>query len=311
MVYPRQHGGYTMKDSESDEKLQTAGQRVARLAVSRIFQDYQNAFTKATGLPLRLVADEFTWGQQNVRAKESPFCALLARSKTSCQACLAMQRQLEQDARLEPKTVKCFAGLCETAIPVRSGGHLIAFLETGHVLIERPTQQKFNSIARELIKWGAEIDLTKAEEAYFNSRVLSREQYESLIRLVSIFADHLASFSGQLALRASDAEPASVIKARKWIEENYADEVSLSSVARAVNVSAKYFSELFKQATGIAFVEYIGRVRVEKAKHLLADPSRRVSEIAFETGFQSLSQFNRTFRRVTGISPTQFRVGER
>lgn len=300
-----------MTDKISDEKLHAAGQRVAKLALSRIFQDYQNAYVKATGLPLKLVADGFTWGQQNVRSKESPFCALLARSRTSCQACLAMQQQLEQDARLEPKTLKCFAGLCETAIPVRAGGNLIAFLETGHVLMERPTQQKFNTIARELIKWGTEIDLARAEEAYFNSRVLSRGQYESLIRLVSIFADHLASFTGQLALLGSDTEPASVAKAREWIEKNYSEDVSLSSVARAVNVSAKYFSELFKHATGIAFVEYIGRVRVEKAKHLLADPSRRVSEIAFETGFQSLSQFNRTFRRVTGISPTQYRKGGR
>lgn len=300
-----------MTDNLSDDKLDVAGQRVARLAVSRIFQDYQNAFTKATGLPLKLVAEGFTWGQQNVRAKESPLCALLARSKTSCQACLAMQQQLERDARLQPKTIKCFAGLCETAIPVRSGEKLIAFLETGHVLTEQPTQQKFNSIARELLKWGTNIDLTQAEEAYFNSRVLSRGQYESLVRLVSIFSSHLASYSGQLALTPLDAEPASVAKAREWIEKNYSEDLSLSTVAQAVNISAKYFSELFKQTTGIAFVEYIGRVRVEKAKHLLADPGRRVSEIAFEIGFQSLSQFNRTFRRVTGISPTRYREGER
>jgi len=300
-----------MPANKSPEKLNSAGQRVARLAVSRIFQDYQNAFTKATGLPLKLVADGITWNQQNVRVKESPFCALLDRSNSSCQACLAMQRQLEQDARLDAKTLKCFAGLCETAIPIRVGENLVGFLETGHVLIERPTQRKFNRIARELIKWGAKIDIKQAEEAYFNSRVLSRGQYESLIRLVSIFADHLASYGGQLALQAAGTEPASVAKAREWIEKNYSEDVSLSGVARAVNVSAKYFSELFKQATGIAFVDYVGRVRVEKAKHLLADSRRRVSEIAFEVGFQSLSQFNRTFRHATGVSPTQYRKGER
>ena len=60
--------------------------------------------------------------------------------------------------------------------------------------------------------------------------------------------------------------------------------------------------------TGINFVDYVARTRVEKARNLLLNPNRRVCEVAFEVGFQSLSQFNRTFRKVVGESPRDYRA---
>ena len=297
-----------MSANEIDQADKPA-KRVFDLAISQIFKDYQQAFTRATGLPLRLVGVGNSWKTPPLTSRESPFCALLARTNVSCSACLAMQRQLEEEAKLQPKTLKCFAGLCETAIQVRVGQDLIAFLETGHVLLTKPSQTKFKRMARDLIKWGSEVDLKRAEEAYFNSRVLSEEQYQSMVRLATIFASHLALYGEQLILRPTHIEPSSVTKARQWIDQNSAEDFSLGDVAKIVNVSAKYFSELFKQVTGFAFAEYVGRTRVEKAKHLLNAGNQRVSEIAFEVGFQSLSQFNRSFYKFTGKSPTAFRDG--
>jgi len=68
-----------------------------------------------------------------------------------------------------------------------------------------------------------------------------------------------------------------------------------------------YFCKMFKKATGLTFTDYLGRVRVEKAKNLLLNPDLRVSEIAYAVGFQSLTHFNRVFRELTGESPTNFR----
>jgi YesN/AraC family two-component response regulator len=64
---------------------------------------------------------------------------------------------------------------------------------------------------------------------------------------------------------------------------------------------------MFKKATGLTFTDYLGRVRVEKAKNLLLNPHLRVSEIAYTVGFQSLTHFNRIFRKVAGEAPTDFR----
>ena len=72
-------------------------------------------------------------------------------------------------------------------------------------------------------------------------------------------------------------------------------------------MSAFYFCKLFKQATGLTFTDYLARVRIEKVKNLLQNPHKRISEVAFEAGFQSLSQFNRVFRKIVGQSPTVWR----
>src|SRR6266568_8120076 len=78
-------------------------------------------------------------------------------------------------------------------------------------------------------------------------------------------------------------------------------------VARVANISSHYFCKMFKKATGISFIDYLSRVRVEKSKTLLVNPNSRISEAAFASGFQSMTNFNRAFRRIVGRSPTQFR----
>jgi AraC-like DNA-binding protein len=103
------------------------------------------------------------------------------------------------------------------------------------------------------------------------------------------------------------AEPVEIWKARKFIEEHSGEELSLRRVAKAVNISANHLSERFKQVTGVNFVEYVARTRFGNACDLLRNPNLRISEIAFAVGFQSLSQFNRVFKKLTGKSPTQYR----
>ena len=107
------------------------------------------------------------------------------------------------------------------------------------------------------------------------------------------------------------AESARIWKARSFIHAHSSEELSLGTVARAANTSANYLSEKFKEATGINFVKYVARARYEKAASLLRETDLRVSEIAFAAGFQSLSQFNRVFKKLSGKSPTEYRVAAR
>jgi len=78
-----------------------------------------------------------------------------------------------------------------------------------------------------------------------------------------------------------------------------------------VNVSRFYFCKLFKKATGMTLTEYVSRVRVEKAKALLVDPSMRVSEVVYASGFGSIPRFNSVFKRYVGVPPTEYRAGLR
>jgi len=281
---------------------------VEQLKRSDIYRDYEKAFRETTGLPFNLRAVEAFDLPHSGDPNENPFCALMAHTNHSCAACLQLQRKIEEQAQFEPKTLKCFAGLCDSAVPVRVGKNSVAFLQTGQILLHQPSKKEFTRLTRTLIDFGLEVDLKKLEEAYFQTRVLGKKQYEAVVRLLTVFSQHLASLSNQLMISAEQVESPMVSRAKVYIAEHQAEEVSLRQVAAAVNSSAFYFCKMFKQATGLTFTDYLARTRIEKVKNLLLNPHKRISEVAYETGFQSLSQFNRVFRRITGQAPTVWRA---
>jgi AraC-like DNA-binding protein/ligand-binding sensor protein len=281
---------------------------VEQLKRSEIYRDYEKAFRDTTGLPFNLRAIEAFDMPHHGDPKENPFCALMAGTNQSCAACLQLQRKVEEEARLEPKTLKCFAGLCDSAVPVRVGENLVAFLQTGQILLHQPSKREFTRLTRDLLKWGVDVDLKRLEEAYFQTRVLDKKQYEAVLRLLTVFAQHLSSLSNQLIVTSAKVESPLVTRAKIYIAQHQDEEVSLRQVAGAVNSSAFYFCKMFKQATGLTFTDYLARTRIEKVKNLLLNPHKRISEVAYETGFQSLSQFNRVFRRITGEAPTVWRA---
>jgi len=233
--------------------------------------------------------------------------AILARFNRARAACLRAQT----DASLEPdstvRTVTWFAGLSESAVPVYVGDHILGFLETGEVMLKNPTKKHFSSITRQLRAWGYKADWKRLERAYFRSCVLPPDRYQAMLRLLSIFAQHLSILSNQLVARQEKEEPANMARARQFIEKHQAEPLSLGRVAQSANISRYYFCKMFKKATGMNFIDYLSRVRVEKSKTLLLNPNSRISEAAFASGFQSMTNFNRAFRRIVGRSPTQFR----
>jgi AraC-like DNA-binding protein/ligand-binding sensor protein len=281
---------------------------IERLNRSEVYGDYQKAFGEATELPLTLRPLE-TWQlAHRHQAHENPFCAMMAQANRTCAACLEVQHRAVECAKNGPETVTCFAGLCDTAVPIKLGEKTIGFLQTGQVAIEEtPSEAQFSGITRQIAKWGSQIDLKQLREAYFNSKVLSRGHYGGIVRLLEIFGKHLSLVANQIALREADSESPLVRRARAYIAGHYEDPVSLEEVAKAMHVSTFYFCKIFKKATGLTFTDYLGRVRVEKAKTLLSNPHLRVSEIAYTVGFQSLTHFNRVFHNLTGESPTHFR----
>jgi AraC-like DNA-binding protein len=104
------------------------------------------------------------------------------------------------------------------------------------------------------------------------------------------------------------AEPAQIWKARQFVCQHFREELSLHDVARAVNLNPNYLSERFKDVTGVCFVSWVAALRVQYACELLRATDLSVTKVAFEAGFQSLSQFNRTFRRFRGECPREFRL---
>jgi AraC-like DNA-binding protein len=277
------------------------------LGRSKIYQDYERAFGDATGLPLTLRSSEAWQVAQQHSPQRNPFCAMMARQSRSCAACLQVQQELTEKCRDNPATVQCFAGLVDTAVPVKLGQETIGYLQTGQIMFRKPNPRQFKRVTRQLSDWGLEFQSDELEQAWMNSRVLTNRQYDAAVQLLGVFAEHLSIASNQIAVQQANAEPPAITRAKKFIADHQTETLSLGQVAKAVNMSSFYFCKMFKKATGLNFTDYVSRVRVERARNLLLNPNLRVSEIAYEVGFQSLTHFNRVFRRIVGKSPTAYR----
>jgi AraC-like DNA-binding protein len=279
----------------------------AHLRVSEIYRAYEHAFQGTTGLPLAL-RSLGSFDSRLLSAKNAnPFCHLLAANNKSCAACLSLQQRVEDAAVGEVSTLECFAGLIESVVPIRVGDRAVAFLQTGQVFLQPPSAIRFYRSLRRLKELGAVVNEPELERAYFATRVISRSQYNSILGLLTLMAGHLSTLTNQLMVQQAAPENPAIAQARAYLALHHTEPVSLGEVARAVNMSAVYFCKSFRKATGLTFTDHLARLRVESVKRFLLNPHKRISEAAFAAGFQSLSQFNRVFRRVTGLAPSTYR----
>jgi AraC-like DNA-binding protein len=278
-----------------------------RLKQSDLFREYQAAFEATTGLPLMLRGTGSFRTPLQGSKRINGFCVLMTQENKSCAACLQLQQRLEQDAARQAKTLSCYAGLNESAVPVRVGDKVLGYLQTGQVFFRRPSKRDFKSIARLTAGGKTDADPQAMRTAYFQTRVLPRKQYDSIVRLLAVFADHLATVSNQILMKEEVIEPSVISRGRAFIAAHHSEQLCLKDVAIAVKMSVCYFCRIFKKGTGLTFTEYLARERIESVKHLLLNANMRVSEAAYAAGFQSLSQFNRVFRRIEGEAPSAYR----
>lgn len=96
-------------------------------------------------------------------------------------------------------------------------------------------------------------------------------------------------------------------RAKAWIKECYRQEISMEQAADYVNLSPFYFSKLFKKHVGETFIDYLTRLRIEEAKELIIRELLSLKEICYEVGYNDPNYFSRVFKKVTGMSPTDYR----
>ncbi len=187
-----------------------------------------------------------------------------------------------------PRTIPVGAALARIEAPVQVSGVPVAILVSCAARI-RPSRH-----------------LPKSR-SHKDSPSINRTTWDSISRLLGLLADYLALRLQEDGM--SDEPPASpaIREAKEYIKRHSSEAIRLAKVARLVNISPTHFSEKFKAETGENFVDHVSRIRVERTKKLLHGTDRPITEIAFQVGFQSLSQFNRTFKKIVGATPRDFR----
>jgi len=96
---------------------------------------------------------------------------------------------------------------------------------------------------------------------------------------------------------------------REYVEQNYAEHISLATAAEHVRLSASYLGPLFKAECGMSFRSYLRMYRVARAKELMQDQRLNLTEIARAVGFQDENYFSQVFLEVTGVRPAEYRGG--
>jgi AraC-like DNA-binding protein len=191
-------------------------------------------------------------------------------------------------------------------VPVRLGEQTIGYLRIGQVLRHVPAKSDATKASRELERHGVRFT-AELRKAWGKTPLMLPDKYNAIVRLLTFFAEQLSALTNQIVLESQNAEPPLVQKAREYIAQHRMEPLSLSAVAKAAGASVFHFCKVFHKATGLKFTDYVARVRLEEARTQLLNPNRRISEVAYDVGFQSLTQFNRMFKRVFGQSPSEFR----
>lgn len=286
---------------------------VEKLTETAFFQEYRQAFTEATGLELSLIPSTGThletWesisqSEDNCKVR---FCAKLIENRASCAECMKFETHLLEKAKTQATTEVCPFGASESAIPIQLSGEVIGFLKTGRVFVGDNSMTSIRRLVSKLKELGLREKVRETLKNVIKSQRIGSSQYESALHILEFFAKQLTAVAEDMASRMDTNAPGFITRAKKYIHERIGEDISLKEVASKINTSSYYLCKQFKKATGLSYTEYVSKIRIQKAKKLLLEPEIRVSEVAFQVGFQSLTHFNRVFKKFTGHSPTEYR----
>jgi AraC-like DNA-binding protein len=283
-----------------------------RLKNSGEYVSYHEAFRLATGLPLRFLGRDEEWCITGHSENQSPFCEIINKCDSPCAECLHTNKKLIEEVEVQgPRTCGCFSGMCASAVPVRLDTTTIGFLKTGQVFRRQPKEEDFERVVEKLTDQGFEPEQKEVlHEAYFKTKTIDPRRYDSMILLLETFADQLSRQADNLVVIMDGSEPEAIARARRLIHAKLDQPISLGELARTAGLSESHFCRTFKEVTKLTVTDYVTRARIAAARKELLRPAARVSDIAFQVGFQSLSQFNRSFSKIVGCSPTKFREAE-
>jgi AraC-like DNA-binding protein len=240
--------------------------------VTRIHRSLLNPLSRLTGLKLWLSSDHTV-------STSRPICHEPQCHPAKDRACMQMIQGLRKEARAscEPRCASCVEGYCVFSVPIPSeteaGGY-----------IEGRTSSRMSASSKE-----------------------ANEPAPMLAPVIDLLKGIAQSF-GEEPQPTLPAKTEPVAQAKLYMRQNLTGKLTLSDIARAVDLSEGYLSKLFRQAEGMSVGHYLIRERITYSCQQLVSTRKNVSEIAYAAGFESISHFNRTFKAYTHYSPKRYRL---
>ena len=283
----------------------------AELAESKEFEEFFHIVSALTGIKLALLDPvQPTWDRAKLlheRSSENLLCQLIQRNvdgRAACEQC-DLEHALSVSCVKKGFSYGCHAGLTDIVVPICIDGRHIATMSGGQVLTEPPSEEGFEHFLKQNQQYGLDRDTVR--KLYFQCPWLPEDKLQQVLNLLSFFCNYFVEIGERLKKVANDTKHASVYRAIDYMEEKFHESLTLGEVARRAFLSPAYFSHVFRETTSTCFAHYLQQIRIREAKRLLRQTDRTVTSVAFDSGFNNLSHFNRVFRKLEGISPTQYR----
>lgn len=176
---------------------------------------------------------------------------------------------------------------------------------------ERNVRPRLNLTGKTQLKVEELLDEITGEFTQQNDSYLLALKADLLKLLVIVGRALHEEIEGSSEMQFFNRQRDAMLQAIRYLEQHYTEPVSIEDIARSALLSQSYFRYLFKTLTNKTFVEYLHSLRIRKAMDLLKNTDDRVVDICFDCGFGSINYFNRTFKTMVGVSPTQYRAANR
>lgn len=306
----------------------------------KILDTILSEFTEATGLATILVdtqGNELTAGYGF-----SPFCQLMRNdddTRQLCQNCDMFGGRSSLKNNMTTPYI-CHAGLVDFSYPVTIDKQVIGYILCGQTKIQDISS--FQPIINEKTNWDKDPIF---KEAYDNMPFTTPEKIKAGSQLLTIIINYYLSdiMSSHLSVKepinipnhlfSKNEQPASneekisltnvespanllekntserqeIVDALNYINRHLNEVITLDEVADHVYLSGYYFSKLFKKEVGKNFIDYVNEKKINRSKILLQDSTWSIDSIAHSLGFSQSSYFSKIFKRVTGMSPREYR----
>lgn len=238
----------------------------------------------------------------------------------------ALRKRAAMQQRRIGESIQAYKGFSEgvPAYPYEKEQELMQYVEAGNA-------QEANRILNDLLgyalfstggaletikSWASELCALlsraashhRAGDAFRMNHSFMRTLWETdtTEKLALLMQELVERFCQSVFPNAIRGESNAVMRAARYVDVHFAENITLAEAAKSVYLSPSYLSTQFKKAMGLSFNEYLNTVRISEAKRQLARGWESVTEIAYAVGYDSQSYFSKVFRRLVGMSPTDY-----
>ena len=155
------------------------------------------------------------------------------------------------------------------------------------------------------------FNMSDAMYAYINESLIYNKNPDTFLLKSSLYAI-CSAFKQQIVLeKNTDTEHALMLSISNYINEHYLDDITLKSMSEELKYQYNYLSRCFAKIFNMPFKDFVNTYRIEHAMLLLDENKKSIAQIAYDSGFQSVRNFNHVFRKKTGITPIEYRMNKK